>query len=60
MNLARNIWQKEDIFRNKTVFACAVGTMLFTLLPYVANLYTASRISTVVKNNQAAKTWFNI
>ena len=58
MNLARKVWQRTDIIRNKTVLVCAVACLIFTVLPYLANLYAAIKVTGVVKHNQAAKTWF--
>ena len=58
LNVARKIWQRSDIFSNKTVLVCGVGCLVFTLLPYIANLCAAIRVNSVVKHNQAAKTWY--
>ena len=35
-----------------------IGSTAFTLIPYIANLVIASRIKEIIKNNAAAKGWF--
>merc|ERR1712176_1725184 len=34
------------------------GSVFFVLVPYVANLFIASRIKNIIRNNAAAKAWF--
>ena len=58
MNLARTILQRSDLLHNKTILVCGVGAVLFTLLPYIANVRAASRVRVLVAGNEAAATWF--
>ena len=38
--------------------AAGIGSAAFTLIPYVANLIVAARIKEIIKDNLAAKSWF--
>ena len=38
--------------------AAGIGSAAFTLIPYIANLVVAARIKEIIKDNLAAKSWF--
>ena len=46
------------IFENTLILAAGIGSATFTIIPYVANLIVASRVKEIIKDNVAAKSWF--
>ena len=58
VNLAIEILGREDVGNNTLIFIAGVGSAAFTVIPYAANLFVASRIKEIIKNNVAAKAWF--
>ena len=58
VNLAIEIWDSDMIFQNILVLIAGIGSTVFTLFPYIANLIIASRIKEIIRNNAAAKGWF--
>ena len=56
INLSIEIWNDEigDIL----ILISAVGSTMFVLIPYFANLVWATRIKNLIRGNEAAKAWF--
>ena len=40
------------------ILIIALGSIFFVAVPYLANLVIAARIKKIIKNNEAAKSWF--
>eukprot|EP01084_Bolivina_argentea_P303790 524596_1 len=57
-NLSYELWTTNNIWSDVTILIISVGVTLFIFIPYTVNLFIAIRIKRVLKNNQAAKTWF--
>ena len=58
VNLAVEIWNRNDVWTNTFMLVIASGSSFFIILPYIANLIIASRIKEIIKKNEAAKAWF--
>ena len=61
INLCIEIWINEQIFGKQVdsvMLIIAIGSTLFILIPYAANLFIAARIKTFIKTNEAAKAWY--
>ena len=58
LNLTIELWTREDTFNDYMILGLAAGTSFFLLLPYVTNIIIASKIKNIIRNNQAAKGWF--
>ena len=43
---------------NPLILLAGLGSMAFTILPYLCNLIIAGRIKRIIRNNDAAKAWF--
>ena len=56
------LWTRDDIFDDdkRLILIAAVGSVVFLLLPYVANLKIASSIKKYAKDNEAASTWYTV
>ena len=44
---------------NPLILLAGLGSLLFILIPYIANLIIAGRIRHFIRKNDAAKAWFN-
>ena len=58
VNLAFEIMSRDDIGDNYLILMAGVGSIAFTLIPYLANLIMATRIKEMNKSNATAKAWF--
>eukprot|EP01084_Bolivina_argentea_P022927 42645_1 len=72
LNLCIEIWITENIFKKIQILTTdqdtnredfiilivAIGSAVFVIVPYVANIIVASRIKNIIKTNQTAKAWF--
>ena len=58
MNLAVDIWLDPLLFENSLILYAGIGSAAFTFIPYIANLIVAARIKEIIKDNLAAKSWF--
>ena len=56
--MAVDIWLDPLIFENSLVLYAGIGSATFTIIPYIANLVVAARIKEIIKDNLAAKSWF--
>eukprot|EP01084_Bolivina_argentea_P018698 34793_1 len=57
VNLCVEIWTRNDL-GNILLLISAVGSTLFVLIPYIANLIMAANIKNIIRNNEAAKAYF--
>ena len=57
INLTVEMWGRSDI-GEVVILICAIGSTMFILIPYVANLVYATRIKNIIRGNEAAKSWF--
>ena len=57
--LAFEIMSNELLFEKLFLFIAGFGSMAFVIIPYATNIIIASRIKNIIKNNPAAKGWFN-
>ena len=53
--LSLEMWTRQT---NSLVLVSAVGSTLSIAIPYMANLFVAGRIKSIVSGNIAARTWF--
>ena len=58
LNLAYEIATRDDVIEDPIITVIAIGSVLFILLPYIANLWIAARIKKIIKGNETAKSWF--
>ena len=58
INLCREIWLENEILNDLLVLIAGVGSILFLLFPYIANLYIAANIKNLIKGNEPARSWF--
>ena len=58
INLSIEILNRDDLLSNISILIAGFGSAFFVLIPYVANLVIASRIKEIIKENEAAKGWF--
>ena len=56
--LSVQIWSSEQLNHDVRVFAAAVGSIVFVVVPYASNLLVASRLKGRLKHNEAAKAYF--
>ena len=57
INLSIEIFNTADL-TNPMIFIAGLGSLVFIVIPYVANLIVAGRIKNLIKDNDAAKAWF--
>lgn len=60
VNLTFEIMTRDDFARNSVITLAGVGSLAFILVPYGTNLYFASKVSSLVSDNYAAKGWFQV
>ena len=76
VNLCIDIWVSEAIFdqfsqiiedeyedhtrKDIIILAVALGSAIFVVVPYMANLFVAVKIKKYIKTNEAAKAWYDI
>jgi len=58
VTLSLEMWSRRDVLSNTLVLVSAVGSSLFVVIPYMANLIVAASIKRFVRGNEAARTWF--
>ena len=58
VTLSFEMWRRRNVLSNMLVLASAVGSSLFIVIPFIANLFVAANIKTIVSGNEAARTWF--
>ena len=58
VNLSIDFWFDPLIFEDLFILAAGIGSAAFTIIPYIANLVVAARIKEIIKDNLAAKSWF--
>eukprot|EP01084_Bolivina_argentea_P204582 349404_1 len=58
INLCAEIVTRDDLFHNSLIFISGFGSVCFLLLPYSVNLFIASKIKEITKNNTTAQSWF--
>jgi len=58
INLSIEMWATQAASDDFIILLLAAGTTIFLVVPYIANLIIASRIKNIIKDNQAAKAWF--
>ena len=56
--LSVEILGRDDLFEKKFILIAGFGSAIFIVMPYITNLVIASRIKKIIKNNPAAKGWF--
>ena len=57
VNLCVEMWNRPDLDR-VVILICVIGSTLFVVIPYFANLVYATKIKTIIRGNEAAKSWF--
>ena len=58
ISLCYELWFLDNLYRERVLFVCAVGSSAFLVIPYLANLRIAARVKQYVVQNEAASTWF--
>ena len=58
LNLTYEITTRDDVKSDPVILIIAVGSIFFIAVPYLTNLVIAAKIKKVIKNNEAAKSWF--
>ena len=55
-----DLWARPDVYdkEKRTILIAAIGSLTFIVVPYLSNLWTASKIKGHVHKNQAASTWY--
>eukprot|EP01083_Nonionella_stella_P154881 499599_1 len=59
VNLSVEIWNHPQLNDNVLLLVSAIGSAAFVIVPYIANLAVAAKIKHLIRNNQAAKSYFN-
>ena len=56
-----NLGSGEEQTRSDIIIlAVAIGSGIFVIIPYIANLIVAVKIKSFIKTNEAAKAWYDI
>ena len=57
INLSFELWTHDDLWNERMILVAAIGTVAFTVIPYLCNLRIAAKIKSFVSKNETAATW---
>ena len=52
-----DMWARATVSSERLLFWSALGSSVFVVLPFIANLWVAARIKCIVRPNDASSAW---